>query len=307
MNTRFVLVVGVVSFLVVALSSGFGQQAAAQGQGFAQNAALSFDVESIAGGPGQTVPMKIAIIGPAANLRGFVMIRGIPSRFNLSSGFLSGNAWLVSLPELGILRLAVPDDFEGRFDIDIEAVVVLGESTQRQTRSASVAIQRESQPKDRLVVLEERKQPQARVVPAIVLPERRPKDRLQPVEFAQALLQVTPAASLPAISPERETSMMNTAALFLKSDDMAAAGPAHRFPLPTSGRRAGPIRMTVQTPIGRRQDGTWRSSATRSARSAARSATCVFVTTLSAAPRHARAVWQVASRPAAIDGGSPNS
>ena len=208
MNSRLVLIVGV-SFLVAGLTSSFGQQVTTQGQGFGQNAAPSFNVVSITGEPGQKVPMNISIVGATENLRSIVIVRGIPSQFKLSSGFLNGNAWLVSLFELENLRLVVPDDFEGRFDIEV--VFVLLESKRRQTRSASVIIQPERLAKERLFVLEEGNQTQTRFSPVTIPPKPGPKDRLQPVKSKKGLTQARPAASPLALSTEREKSVTTAA------------------------------------------------------------------------------------------------
>ena len=209
MNSRLVLIVGVVSFLVTGFTSSFGQQIATQGQGFGQDAALSFSVASITGEPGQRVPMNISIAGAAENLHALVMIRGIPRQIKLSSGFLNGDAWLVSLLELENLRLVVPDDFEGRFDIEV--IFVLVESKRRQTRSASVIIQPERLAKERLFVLEEGNQTQTRFSPVAIPSKPGPKDRLQPVKSKKALTQAKPAASPPALSTEHEKSVTTAA------------------------------------------------------------------------------------------------
>lgn len=138
MNLRLVFIVCVVTFLFAEFTS-FCQQAASQEQESGERTALRLDVSNITGGTGQTVPMGISVTGAAENLYGFILIRGLPSRFKLSSGFLNGKDWLVSLSDLKTLRLAVPDDFAGRFDIEV--ILVLQGSEQRQTRSASVDIQ----------------------------------------------------------------------------------------------------------------------------------------------------------------------
>lgn len=145
MNLRVVLIVRIVSLLLAGFTS-FCQQAASQEQASGQTAALQLDVSDIAGAPGETIPMKISVTGAVENLYGFMLIRGIPDRFRLSSGFLNGNQWLISLADLETLRLTVPDDFEGRFDIEV--TLILQGSEQRETQSASVAIQREYVPED---------------------------------------------------------------------------------------------------------------------------------------------------------------
>ncbi len=169
-----------------------------------QNKALSFNVPNITSTPGQTVPMNISITGAAKTLSGLVLIQGIPSQIRLSSGILSGNAWLVSLSELGNLQLIVPYDFQGRFDLEV--ILVLGEGKQRQTRSASVAIQPENPPRKRLFILEENSQTRSAL--SRIPPEPQPKDRVPPVKSREASPQAKLNPSPPAISSDlpRETN-----------------------------------------------------------------------------------------------------
>ena len=212
-TSRLVFIVCVMTFLVAGLTSSFGQQAIPQRDAFGHNPAVSVKVANITGAPGQTIPMHISVAGAAEHLRALVMVRGIPSQFKLSSGFLNGDSRLVSLAELKTLRLIVPADFEGRFDIEVTFVLV--ESNRKQTRSASVTIQREGQLKDRLLVLEEGKQTQTRSASGIILPKRQTKDRHQPVK---ASAQAKPAASPPTPEPGRSAGIICQGAAQVQND-----------------------------------------------------------------------------------------
>jgi hypothetical protein len=178
-----VLIFGLASLLVAGFTS-FCQPAASQEQTSGQESALGLEVANITAEPGQTVPINISVIGVPENLYGFILIQGIPSRFELSSGFVNGGDWLVSLSELKDLRLAVPDDFDGRFDIEV--TLVLQGSEQRQTRSASIAIQ----------------QP----------PPLQGPFQLEPVELP------------PVIPPEPDNSITEAAKDLLTGDETDAAG-----------------------------------------------------------------------------------
>jgi hypothetical protein len=216
------LVVGAVSLLLAALTTSLAQQADPQAQAAGSDAGVSFSVASVTAAPGQSVPMTISIAGQAG--RGFLMIRGLPNRFKLSSGFSSGDAWLVSLSQLGDLQLAVPGDFEGHFDLAV--LLVLADSKQTLTRSASVTVLPQPRPKDRLAGLEKPRQTQARSAPRIALPERRPLAQLRPVDSGVALPPAKLAAAPPMMALEHETHMMNLAAERPKEDDMDAARPS---------------------------------------------------------------------------------
>ncbi|NJM35505.1 MAG: hypothetical protein HC850_13270 [Rhodomicrobium sp.] len=137
MNSRFVLIVSALSFLVAGLASSYGQQAQRE-RGIVENSPQGFSVQSMTGVPGQTVPVNISVAGAAKNRQGLIMIQGIPRSIGLTRGIASGDAWLLSASELENLRLIVPGDFEGRFNMTV--IFVPGEGKPRQTRSASVTI-----------------------------------------------------------------------------------------------------------------------------------------------------------------------
>jgi hypothetical protein len=49
----------------------------------------------------------------------FWMIKGIPEDFTLSAGFRTRNTWLVSIEDIGDLKIEIPQGVEGALNIDV--------------------------------------------------------------------------------------------------------------------------------------------------------------------------------------------
>jgi hypothetical protein len=83
-----------------------------------------FSVQNINGKPGKPTQINIKI-SPEATRSGsipehsFVVLRGLPKDFRLSSGFSTKNTWIVSLRDLGSLSFTSPPNFSGKFSLEI--------------------------------------------------------------------------------------------------------------------------------------------------------------------------------------------
>jgi hypothetical protein len=162
-----------------------------------QNTPLDLDVEDITGAPGEAVPMKIKIPPDALTDSGLVMIRGVPEALSFAPGFKTGRTWMVSFKELNALKVMVPENYQGAFDIEVTFVV--GASNRRENRTASVTI--------------------APTVAAA--PEPEPDVRPTAVDVTPA---ATGAIDAPRdLAPEVEESMLERAGGLVSNGDVAAA------------------------------------------------------------------------------------
>jgi hypothetical protein len=94
-------------------------------------------VANISATPGEKVPLGIGVALDDQSQAGLVMIRGVPKQLSLSSGFRSGETWMVSVKDVPALTLDVPDGFGGTFEIEV--TLVLGKES-RERRIAAVSI-----------------------------------------------------------------------------------------------------------------------------------------------------------------------
>lgn len=83
-----------------------------------------FAVDTAAGMPGAAIPLRIRL---PASLNDnavskvaytFVMFKGIPERFALTSGFQTRNTWIVSISDTRDLKITIPQGFQGTFYVD---------------------------------------------------------------------------------------------------------------------------------------------------------------------------------------------
>jgi hypothetical protein len=84
-----------------------------------QMAGSDFIVTNISGQTDE--PLKLSITLPDAqnNTYRFLMFRGLPPKFTLSSGFAIKNQWAVSLRELQGLRIIPPPHYSGSFNLEV--------------------------------------------------------------------------------------------------------------------------------------------------------------------------------------------
>jgi hypothetical protein len=106
-------------------------------------------VEAITGVSGTSIPLKLTLPGAAADpaagsARRFLMFRGIPEPFTLSSGFRTRNAWVVSADHASGLRLNVPRDYSGAFAIEV--LLYRGETENPERQMLSVEISTATRP-----------------------------------------------------------------------------------------------------------------------------------------------------------------
>jgi hypothetical protein len=87
--------------------------------------------------PGTEVPLGISVALNDQSQAGLVMIRGIPADLSLSAGFRSGETWMISVKDVPTVRLVVPDNVAGSFEMDV--TLVLGKES-RERKAALVKI-----------------------------------------------------------------------------------------------------------------------------------------------------------------------
>lgn len=82
-----------------------------------QAAGTPVKTSNLQGVAGRPLPLNIDISQIGENVR-FVMIRGVPEKFTLSSGFRVKQSWLVAINEVKGVQLVSPEDYKG--DITLE-------------------------------------------------------------------------------------------------------------------------------------------------------------------------------------------
>jgi len=173
----------------------------------AQDTALDFSVSDASGPAGEPLPLEIALPDGFDVQSGLAMIRGLPEPVSLNAGFRTGGTWMVSLKELGDLAVTAPDTYEGAFDVEV--VLVVGESRNRESRTASIAIDGEAAS----TAAEDAGGQVTSATPAERPPEQAPP---QPAPEAQDEPQ-------PAISAAAERGMIEQAARLLANGDVSSA------------------------------------------------------------------------------------
>lgn len=111
---------------------------------FAKNQVETYEVEDVIGIAGREIPLKIKIYEDSSPNKSnsdeftFLMFRGLPEGFRLSSGFRSGKVFIVSIKERLDLRLIVPVDYAGQFRLQV--LLYRGSDARPVERTVSVAI-----------------------------------------------------------------------------------------------------------------------------------------------------------------------
>ncbi|MGF1621131.1 MAG: hypothetical protein ACFCUR_11005 [Rhodomicrobiaceae bacterium] len=168
-----------------------------------QGGSAEFSAEDISGPPGEPLPLQIQTPSGVTDQSGLVMIRGVPQPLTLSAGFLTGDTWMVSLKELENLTIDVPDGFQGAFDYEV--ILVLGTSSNRESRKASVTIAEETAALPDSEPRSDRR-----------LTSARAQDPVPPAETTQS-------APAPRLSPSVEKPMLDQATALLQNGDVASA------------------------------------------------------------------------------------
>lgn len=103
-----------------------------------QIVASDFMVVDAVGKPNEPLLLKIALPHNPDATYSFLMFRGLPPKFAMSSGFATKNHWAVSLNDLAGLRLLPPQGFSGSFNLEV--VLVKGRDVAPETRTMRVEL-----------------------------------------------------------------------------------------------------------------------------------------------------------------------
>jgi hypothetical protein len=105
--------------------AGWVPSAAAQSNAESGPANGVFAVDPATGVPGAAIPLKVRLPAPfndasaSKTAYNFLMFRGIPEGFALTSGFQTRNTWIVSISESRKLKITVPKAFQGTFYAEV--------------------------------------------------------------------------------------------------------------------------------------------------------------------------------------------
>jgi TPR repeat protein len=97
-----------------------------------------FTVEDMHGPPGKPLPVRITLPPENDDLFRVVMFRGVPEKVEFTGGFSLGEAWAVSPEDLDGLALVAPDNYSGRFELEVIYIHGKGETRERRTISVSI-------------------------------------------------------------------------------------------------------------------------------------------------------------------------
>jgi len=153
-------------------ASGLTQKAAERGLTFhdvfrttelrlVREIAAGFSVESIAGTAGAAIPVKVTLPTQleespgASTARRFLMFRGLPEGFTLSSGLQTRNVWIVAVHDLGSLTLNAPAQYRGNFTAEVLLYRGEAKAPERRTISVQIAPPEQSVPEARTNVASE--------------------------------------------------------------------------------------------------------------------------------------------------------
>ncbi len=79
----------------------------------------SFSVEPISGKPGESLPVNVQIPDLTEGAYNFLMFRYLPEQFKMSAGFRVEDRWVVSLADVDELTLTAPENYTGRFALEV--------------------------------------------------------------------------------------------------------------------------------------------------------------------------------------------
>jgi hypothetical protein len=107
---------------VKAFASHHNNHASSKPEGLLRHVQMvgsDFMVMNVTGKTGKSLLLKIALPANSKGNYRFLMFRGLPPKFSLSSGFAIKNQWAVSLNELKGLRIIPPPDYSGSFNLEV--------------------------------------------------------------------------------------------------------------------------------------------------------------------------------------------
>lgn len=193
-------------------------------QSIAQNAENTFAVANISGASGQAIPLSISMADEAVTRRGLIMFQGMPAELELTSGFRAGDKWLISLAQRQDVKLIVPTDYQGAFDMNV--VLVLGEGKARQSRKISVNI--------------------ISKVTSKTVDDPVPSKTLNTAAVADEVSSARPPHATPpppsTISPDTEKTMMDRGAQLIQTGDIGAARLIYEY-VANNGSAAGALSL----------------------------------------------------------------
>lgn len=172
----------------------------------AQNEGTSFDVRDAVGEQEKPIPLNIRMSASAIDKYKFFMVVGLPEGFEMSSGFPTKNAWLVSVNNIEGLQILPSSSFLG--SVRLQVMLFKGKDDVPETRTVALTV---ISPK--IANAPSRETPVAATTPA-----REAAPAREPI--------VTPVAPKPAkrsISDEEEGRSMVRAYEMLQNADIAAA------------------------------------------------------------------------------------
>jgi TPR repeat protein len=160
----------------------------------------SFEVRDVAGEPQKPIPLEITMSRGAIDKYKFFMIVGLPDGFEMSTGFPTKNAWLVSVNNVEGLQILPNSDFVG--SVRLQIMLFKGKDDVPETRTVSLTV---AEP--RVGNLLPREMPVAATTPA----------------REQITAPATPKVVKRSISDEEEGRSMVRAYEMLQNADIAAA------------------------------------------------------------------------------------
>ncbi len=98
----------------------------------------SFFVEDVVTAPATAIPLNIQFSDKNRDDYKFLMIKGLPGDFQMSAGFRTKGAWLVSLTDLENLRLMPPPQFVGGLMLQLLLVKSDGAAPEQQILSIKI-------------------------------------------------------------------------------------------------------------------------------------------------------------------------
>jgi hypothetical protein len=173
--------------------------------------------------PGRPAPLDITVNYGDSGEYAFLMFRGMPTGFKLSTGFRLKEAWAVSLRELPGLQLIPPPGYSDAFELEV--LLVKGRDTPIESQSMAVDFSGErgkpDQTREAPQFLAAAPAPVPHVLtatPPIAKEEMRPEPEKQTVS-----LRPEPAKPKVTISAAEESQMLDRALNFVRDGDISSA------------------------------------------------------------------------------------
>jgi hypothetical protein len=189
----------------------------------AQNESGGLSIQNVAGDSGARIPLKISIDQIDTQDYAFVMVRGLPDGFALSSGFRVKQSWAVSLKDLAGLNLQSPDGYKGR--LELEVLLVKGRNSPVESRTMTVSIG-ESSPSGSTTTgtaAEPLDQIPSVVPPVIVSADHENAAQQDRSSGQEDTKPAEPAPRKLLIDPKEEEAMLKRGLALLTNGDVASA------------------------------------------------------------------------------------